>query len=120
MKVSKILSLPNVIVFFHMTGCPHCIRTRPFWNQLKKTKLSRKYKFAEIESAEVPDELREQKNISGYPHFLIRTDGHELSSPGSKSSLNELMSGLHLTKSGGRRLTRRNTRGLRNTVRKLH
>lgn len=118
--VRKILSMPDVIVFFHMTGCPHCVRTRPFWNQLKKTKLNKHYKFAEIESSEVTPELREQKNIGGYPHFIVRTAGQELSSPGSKSSLAELMAGLHLTKGGSRRLSRRNTRRLRNTVRKLH
>lgn len=108
MTVSKILAQPNVIVFFYMNGCPYCIRTQPFWNQLKK-KMGKKYKFAEIESAEVPSGLREQKGISGYPHFIVRTNGQELSSPGSKSSLKELMGALHLraSRSNSRRLTRR-------------
>jgi glutaredoxin len=114
--VRKILSQPNVIVFFHMTGCPYCVRTQPFWNQLKKTKLGKKYSFAEVESAELPADLREQKEISGFPHFIIRTDGQELSSPGSKTSLKELMDGLHLRRSLGRRNTRRLTRRVRKTA----
>jgi hypothetical protein len=113
--VQKILAQPNVIVFFHMIGCPYCIRTQPFWNQLKKTKMGKKYKFAEIESAELPVGLREQKGITGFPHFIVRTDGQELSSPGSKASLKELMDGLHLRRSLGRRNTRRLTRRVRKT-----
>ena len=111
MTVSKILAQPNVVVFFHMTGCPYCIRTQPFWNQLK-TKMGKKYKFAEIESAQVSPSLREQKGITGYPHFIVRTNGQELSSPGSKDSLKELMDALHL------RPSRRNTRRLTRRVRK--
>lgn len=114
--IPKILAQPNVIVFFHMNGCPYCVRTQPFWNQLKKTKMGKKYKFAEIESAELPDGMRELKGISGFPHFIARTDGQELSSPGSKTSLKELMDALHLRRSLGRRNTRRLTRRVRKTV----
>jgi glutaredoxin len=113
--VHKILAQTNVIVFFYMNGCPYCIRTQPFWNQLKKTKMGKKYKFAEIESAELPDGMRELKGISGFPHFIAKTDGQELSSPGSKTSLKELMDSLHLTRLG-RRNTRRLTRRVRKTV----
>jgi thiol-disulfide isomerase/thioredoxin len=116
--VRGILDLPNVIIFFHMEGCPYCIKTRPFWNQLKKAKLNNKYKFYEIESADVSPQLREQKNISGYPHFIVRTDGQEIGSSGSKNSLQELIEGLHLKRGG--RLSRRNTRRLRRTIRKSH
>jgi glutaredoxin len=112
----KILAQTNVIVFFYMNGCPYCVRTQPFWNQLKKTKMGKKYKFAEIESAELPDGMRELKGISGFPHFIARTDGQELSSPGSKTSLKELMDALHLRRSLGRRNTRRLTRRVRKTV----
>ena len=114
--IPKILAQTNVIVFFYMDGCPYCIRTQPFWNQLKKTKMGKKYKFAEIESAELPDGMRELKGISGFPHFIARTDGQELSSPGSKTSLKELMDALHLRRSSGRRNTRRLTRRVRKTV----
>ena len=113
--VRTILAQPNVVVFFHMTGCPYCVSTRPFWNQLK-TKMGKKYKFAEIESAELPEGLREQKGISGFPHFIARTNGQELASAGSKKSLKELMDGLHLRRSLGRRNTRRLTRRVRKTV----
>jgi hypothetical protein len=78
--------------------------------------VAQKYKFAEIESAELPPGLREQKGISGFPHFIARTDGQELSSPGSKTSLKELMDALHLRRSLGRRNTRRLTRRVRKTV----
>ena len=114
--VAKLLAHPNIIIFFHMAGCPYCIRTQPFWNQLKKTKMGKKYKFAEVESAEMPDGLREQKGITGFPHFIARTDGQELSSPGSKTSLKELMDGIHLRRSLGRRNTRRLTRRVRKTT----
>ena len=114
--IPKILAQTNVIVFFYMDGCPYCVRTQPFWNQLKKTKMGKKYKFAEIESAELPDGMRELKGISGFPHFIAKTDGQELSSPGSKTSLKELMDSLHLRRSLGRRNTRRLTRRVRKTV----
>ena len=78
--------------------------------------MGKKYKFAEIESAELPEGLREQKGISGFPHFIARTNGQELASAGSKKSLKELMDGLHLRRSLGRRNTRRLTRRVRKTV----
>jgi glutaredoxin len=111
--IQKILSEPNIIVYFYMNGCPYCIKTQPIWNQLKKTKLSKKFKFADIEKSELPEFIRQQKSIQGFPHFIIRNQGNELSSPGSKNTLSELMNSLHV-----RRLGRSNTRKLTRRIRK--
>ena len=91
-----------------MEGCPYCVKTTPFWNQ-----LSSKYKNTKFEKIE-----RNQivgKNISGFPQFHIIEDGKTRIVEGSQDSLPQLEAALGLGKmDGGRNRTRR----LRRTVRK--
>lgn len=107
-----------------MDGCPYCIKTEPYWNELKK-KYGKDFKFYKVESKDVDSSLKEILGLTGFPHFLINKNGKKINSSGSKESLKELEEGLQLSKSSGgtrrRQLLRgrrRRSRKLRNTIRK--
>lgn len=124
MDIHEILNKPNVIIFFFMDGCPYCIKTDPFWEELKK-KYKNKFQYFKIESQDVDDNLKNDLGINGFPHFIIKKNGKELRSPGSKESLKDLEKGLQLGGSScntrGRQFLRgrgRRTRKLRRSIRK--
>lgn len=98
-----------IVIFFYMTGCPHCIRTMPFWNEVSSKGLP--YTFAQVESEHVPAST----GITGFPHFMARhADGTTTVSDGSKSSADEIESSLKLKpKLGGRRRNKRRTNRVR-------
>jgi hypothetical protein len=98
-----------VVIFFYMTGCPHCIRTMPVWNDVASKKLP--YTFAQVESEHVPV----GSGITGFPHFMARhADGTTTVSDGSKASASEIESSLNLKpKLGGRRRNKRRTTRVR-------
>jgi glutaredoxin len=101
-------TLPKV-VYYYMEKCPHCIKTKPFWNRVKN--MSFPYKFYEVEREIVPSEF----GIQGFPQFHIREkDGSVRVVEGSRDSVKELLSALSLKKLGG---TRKRTRGGRGTRR---
>ena len=106
---SLIASTVPKVVYYHMEGCPHCIKTTPFWNKIKN--MSFPYKFYEVEREIVPSEF----GIQGFPQFHIREkDGSVRVVEGSRDSVKELLSALALKKLGG---TRKRTRGRRGTRR---
>lgn len=97
-----------------MNGCPYCEQTKPVWDDLKKRDAG-KFKFAEVESADVPREKSIELGITGYPHFVKIDDrGNKKKVSGSKDSLKKLSDAL-FTK-GGRR-TLRFRRRIRKTSR---
>lgn len=57
-------------VFFYMIGCPHCERTRPIWEKVKKD-LPAGEAVLELEANELPPDL--QSRVQGFPRFE-RTD----------------------------------------------
>ena len=98
-----IASTAPKVVYYHMEGCPHCIKTTPFWSKIKK--MAYPYKFFEIERDIVPPEF----GIQGFPQFHIREkEGSIRTVEGSRDSVEELLSALALKKSGG---TRKRARG---------
>lgn len=116
-SIDELLKAPNMIIFFYMDGCPHCDQVRPFWDEL--TRSLQPDEVAEVESAAVSSKLRKKKNIEGFPHFVIRKDGVERASPGSKATKAELAKSLGISTTGGfRRFTRRRARRLRRRIRK--
>ena len=124
MDPKHLIEKPNVIIFFYMDGCPYCIKSEPYWNELKK-KYGKVFKFYKVESKDVDSSLKEILGLTGFPHFLINKNGKKINSSGSKESLKELEEGLQLSKSSGgtrrRQLLRgrrRRSRKLRNTIRK--
>jgi thiol-disulfide isomerase/thioredoxin len=124
MDPKQLIEKPNTIVFFYMDGCPYCIKSEPYWNELKK-KYGKDFKCYKVESKDVDSNLKEILGLSGFPHFLINKNGKKINSSGSKDSLKELEEGLQLSKSSGgtrrRQLLRgrrRRSRKLRNTIRK--
>lgn len=94
-----------IVVFFYMTGCPHCDRTMGPWKEIAKRNLP--YSFAQVESEHVPAEM----GVSGFPHFIARhKGGAETTSDGAKESADDIMKSLNLVPSGGRRHMRRTRR----------
>lgn len=110
-KVTKFLKEKPIVVFFYMDGCPHCENTMGPWKELCAKRSD--YKFAQVESANVPDGM----NIQGFPHFEARhDDGEEDEADGAKESAEDIESSLKLRpKRGGsrRRRARRFTRRIR-------
>ena len=89
-----------VAIFFYMTGCPHCERMEPIWNELENE--VKDHEFAKVESAHVPPEL----GITGFPKFKkggVTADGEM-----SKEDLKKKLFGK--SRSGGRRRRSRSTR----------
>lgn len=85
-----------VAIFFYMTGCPHCERMEPIWNELEKDMKDQE--FAKVESANVPPEL----GITGFPTF--KKGKTTLNGEMSKEALKGGLFG------GGRRRRSRSTR----------
>lgn len=110
-KVTTFLKEKPTVVFFYMNGCPHCESTMGPWKQLCAKRSD--YKFAQVESANVPDNM----SIQGFPHFVaVHGDGSKNTADGSKESAEDIEEGLKLrAKSGGarRRRARRFTRRIR-------
>ena len=124
MDPKQLIEKPNTIIFFYMKGCPYCLDSEPYWNELKK-KYRKDFKCYKVESKDVDSSLKEILGLTGFPHFLINKNGKKINSSGSKESLKDLEEGLQLTKSlGGTRRRqlfgrrRRRSRKLRNTIRK--
>lgn len=124
MDPKQLIEKPNTIIFFYMKGCPYCLKSEPYWNQLKK-KYGKDFECYKVESKDVDSSLKEILGLTGFPHFLINKNGKKINSSGSKESLKELEEGLQLSKSSGgtrrRQLfggRRRRSRKLRNTIRK--
>jgi thiol-disulfide isomerase/thioredoxin len=115
MSLDKLLEKPNIIIYFFMIGCPHCERTKPIWDEFKSQQKG--FEFAEIESADVPDEKKNSLGISGFPHFIMIKNGKRKAVSGSKSTLQELKNAFSLGSfSGGRsRRFRRRVRKTRRT-----
>jgi glutaredoxin len=111
---SLIASTVPKVVYYHMEGCPHCIKTTPFWNKVQK--MSFPYKFYEVEREIVPSEF----GIQGFPQFHIREkDGSVRVVEGSRDSVKDLLSALALKKLGGTRKRTRSRRGTRRFVNRI-
>lgn len=102
-EVKKLLrSSKPVVMFFYLTGCPHCERMDPICSELEKEVPS--MKFVKVESANVPSEL----GITGFPKFIKVEDGKQVATADGEMTKEELKSKLV---SGGRR--RRSSRAKR-------
>lgn len=99
------------VVFFYMIGCPHCDRTRPIWNQIKKD-IPASETVLEIEANDVPEDLRSR--VQGFPR-IERTNVQGIliaEVEGAPVDADELRKKLKLgkkkksTRKGGRRTRR--------------
>ena len=97
-----------VVIFFYLTGCPHCDAMDPIWSALEKETPN--VEFVKAESSVVPAEL----GITGFPKFIRVAGGKQVSSVDGEVSKDELKTKL-LSSLGGRR--RRSSR-LKRTRRK--
>lgn len=55
------------VIFFFMTGCPHCDRSWPAWNKVKE----RLRKVADVEEKE-SKEVSPTDGVSSFPTFVVR------------------------------------------------
>lgn len=98
------MSKPRIVYFF-MTGCPHCERTWPAWNKAKRS-LRRVADIEEKESKEVSP----ADGVSSFPTFVVRVNGKEVKRvEGAREKSAELVRELGIRRS---RNTRRRSRRL--------
>lgn len=94
----RLQSSKPVVLFFYLTGCPHCERMDPICSALEKEMPS--VEFLKVESAAVPSEL----GITGFPKFIKVEGGKQVASADGEMTKEELKSKLV---GGGRRRSRR-------------
>jgi len=105
-RLESLLKKQNIIIYFFMIGCPYCEKTKPIWDEFKSQQKG--FEFAEIESADVPDEKKNSLGISGFPHFIMIKKGKRKAVSGSKSTVQELKNAFSLGSfSGGHKKTRK-------------
>jgi len=61
------------VIFFFMTGCPHCDRSWPTWDKVK-TQIRARANVSETESAEVSP----RDGVSSFPTFVVRRGDREV------------------------------------------
>lgn len=90
------------VVFFFMTGCPHCQATWPAWEKAKKKLKKGGVDVSETESKEVSP----ADGVSAFPTFVLKVDGKEVKRvEGARTDGEALAKEL----SGGRHSLRRRT-----------
>ena len=100
-RLESLLKKQNIIIYFFMICCPYCEKTKPAWDEFKSQQKG--FEFAEIESADVPDEKKNSLGISGFPHFIMIKKGKRKAVSGSKTTASELKNAFSLGSfSGGR------------------
>jgi thioredoxin-related protein len=114
----KKLEQKPVMVLFFMTGCPHCERNKPAWDEAKE-KMQGKIRVEEIEANETPEET----GVSSFPTMVLyKKKGKPKMIAGAQTSGGAILKGLGLsTKSGLNprgRSTRRRNRKLRHRTRR--
>ena len=93
------------VVFFFMTGCPHCQATWPAWEKAKKKLKKGGVDVSETESKEVSP----ADGVSAFPTFVLKVDGKEVKRvEGARTDADALAKELG-AKSGGRHSLRRRT-----------
>lgn len=105
------------IIYFYMTGCPHCNATWPAWKIAKQSLTKDGTIVEEKESKDVGP----ADGVSSFPTFVIYKNGREVKRvQGSEENPKTLLSKLGRRSSRGRRTRRRNRkfrgRTLRNNV----
>ena len=94
------------VVFFFMTGCPHCEATWPAWEKAKKKLKKGGVDVSETESKEVSP----ADGVSAFPTFVVKMEGKEVKRvEGARTDADKLAKELDV-KSGGRRSRRHRTR----------
>lgn len=114
----KALQQRPVLALFYMIGCPHCENNKPAWEDAKK-KAPKDTEIVEVDAEATPEE----EGVEGFPTMKMKkADGTETKTSGEKSSGEEILKELEVSKKGGskrRRRThrRRNRKLLRRTLR---
>ena len=64
----KCTSSQEQMIFFHMTGCPHCDKIKPKWAEWKASNAD-KYEIREFEVSAAPNVCKTY-GITGFPSFV--------------------------------------------------
>ena len=62
------------VIYFHMEGCPHCVKLNPEWN---KFAAEAKIKTEKFESKQ-KKELQKKFGVEGYPSVIMVKDGKKV------------------------------------------
>lgn len=101
------------IVFFYMNGCPHCERTRPLWDEVKKD-IPPGIAVLEVEAMELSPE--DQSRVQGFPRIERTSENGTIvvTIEGAPANAEELRKKLKVSRRRGasrrRTLRKRNTR----------
>ena len=103
------------VIYYHLEGCPYCVKTMAPWEEVKK--MGYPYKFYKVESSAIPEEFE----IHGFPQFHIREkNGSKRTVEGSKETGKELEKALKLKKTlGGTRKLRGRRASTRRFIRRV-
>jgi thiol-disulfide isomerase/thioredoxin len=103
------------VIFFFMTGCPHCDRTWPAWDKAK-SQLRSLADVSETESAEVSP----RDGVSSFPTFVVLRGDREVTRvEGAQEDPKALIQalGLRRRRARGRRTYRRGRQVTKRTLR---
>ena len=93
------------VVFFYMTGCPHCERTWPAWDKAKGDIR----KVASVEEKE-SKEVSPNDGVSSFPTIVVMKGDSEVKRiEGARENPKELLKELGMRSSRGRSARRRRT-----------
>jgi thiol-disulfide isomerase/thioredoxin len=117
-EVKKLMKEKPIIIFFHSTGCSHCLDTMPHWKEMCANK--EKYGLGDTKLISVGDSaIPDDAGVSGVPHFRkISKSGKVSDVLGEKLSVDDLVKSLKKMDGGSRRTRRRHSRRLVRRVRK--
>jgi thiol-disulfide isomerase/thioredoxin len=103
------------VIFFFMTGCPHCDRSWPAWDKAK-SQLRSVADVSETESAEVSP----RDGVSSFPTFVVLRGNREVTRvEGAQEDPKALIQalGLRRRRARGRRTHRRGRHVTKRTLR---
>jgi glutaredoxin len=62
-----------------MDGCPHCVDFMPKWDTIKKMNEDQNLgiKVEEYERGDIPEELSQKYNITGFPSIIINGEHYK-------------------------------------------
>lgn len=71
---ADVLPGEKTIVYFHMTGCGHCVKFNPIWTEFVKTTP---IKTAKVESKDIANSpyAHLSASIGGFPTILLLVNG---------------------------------------------
>jgi thiol-disulfide isomerase/thioredoxin len=113
-KIEELMkSQSPVAIFFFWDKCGHCEVMQPVWDEVAKETPS--MEFVKIESANIPQKLKDTGDYGSFPKFVVVKDGKARATTLQGELAKE---DLKKTLLGGRRRRKTLRRGTRRLTRK--